>query len=376
MTKYSASKDPTPDPSMLGTDSTNWMTAGFVGYGRLDSDLWLLGMEEHCLNDADAATRLAVLPSFPQTLGVSDAHRRYGFHSLPACVAVWEVASDLAHACGLGADHVGEADGNVLLAELLPLPRPTNHDDDWPAAYDRLFAGYRQYATALLNRRASRYASLIVDNSPRVVVCHGARYHDVFESAIVACGGAPRRTVTVGNKQARLLQLGLSTIVLVHNFGRTASWSESARTTLSKLVAMLWRGESIDEFTSSSAVSIEMVLAGMFHHRMGNVLPPRVASSLPGFALDASKTTVRAVVRSAEFRRWATSAHDALNGQTPIDVCITRDRSDLLNDARRCVRLRKRYGGRTEVEIRSAVEAAHFQVRTWAESPTPTRSGG
>jgi hypothetical protein len=150
---------------------SDWVMTGFVDYGRLEADLWLLGMEEHCLDDADATKRLQLLPSFPLTIGVGEAHRRYGFHELPRGVAVWDVASELARACDLNASSIGELDGDV--AELLPFPRPTN--DAWLPAHASLFADYDCYTGALLAAQAARYAKLIVGHAPRVVVVHGAR---------------------------------------------------------------------------------------------------------------------------------------------------------------------------------------------------------
>jgi hypothetical protein len=124
-----------------------WMKTGFVGYGRF-ADLWLYGMEEHCRSDEDAARRLALLPSFPLTMGLTEAHHLYGFNALPPDVAVWNDARDLATACGLRATNVGETDGDVLLAELLPLPRRTNDARQWPSIYTPLFPDYARYKDA------------------------------------------------------------------------------------------------------------------------------------------------------------------------------------------------------------------------------------
>lgn len=338
---------------------------GFVGYGRLEADLWLLGMEEHCLDDADATKRLQLLPSFPLTIGVDEAHRRYGFDELPRGVAVWDVASELARACDLNASSIGELDGDVLLAELLPFPRPTN--DAWLPAHAALFADYDCYTRALLAARAARYAKLIVGHAPRVVVVHGARYHSDVEAAVLALGGARvARLFALGNKPARVLEIGRSRIVLVHNFGRSAAWSTDAKATLSAFIAALWREETLDRFeTTSTTVSIETLLVGMFHHRMGNVLPREVAAALPGFALDASKASLVMVVQREDFRRWATTRWSALGGRTTIEACVTRDRADLLNEAKLYTRLHKRYGGTSADEIRAAVKTAHARIETW-----------
>lgn len=353
---------------MAPTKMTDWMKTGFIGYGRLDAELWVLGMEEHCLDDADAARRLKLLPSFPLTLGVRDAHRRYEFDELPRGVAVWDIASELARACGLNTQRIGELDGDVLLAELLPLPRPTN--DTWPPAYRMLFADYHSYARALLSTRAARYASLIVEHAPRVVIVHGARYHGDLETAVMALGGArDARLFTLGNKPARVLEIGQTRIVLVHNFGRSAGWSADARVTLSTFITSLWRNEALTQFeTSSSGVAIETLLVGMFHHRMGNVLPPEVANALPGFTLDASKASLIGVVRREDFCYWATRRWRPLGGRTAIEACIARDLEDLRDDAKRYTRLHKRYGGHSADEIRAAVANAHARILAWQHS--------
>lgn len=344
--------------------------AGFIGYGRVDAGLWLLGMEEHCLDDADAARRLSLLPSFPLTIGVDAAHRCYGFDALPRGVAVWDVARELAVACGLNAANIGELDGDVLLAELLPLPRHTNDDHKWPPAYLPLFADYPCYARALLTSRAARYARLIIEHVPRVVVVHGARYHRDVEAAVLALGGTRvPRWFALANKTARILELGRSRIALVHNFGRSAGWSAGARATLSTFIAALWHDYPLEQFaTTSPDVLIESLLVGMFHHRMGNVLPQEVATALPGFRLDASKTSLIGIVRREDFRCWATRKWSALGGRTAIEACIARDLSDLLDDAKRQTRLHKRYGGNSEDAIRVAVANAHARITAWVEN--------
>lgn len=234
-----------------------WMLEGFIGYGPLASPLWLLGMEERCRDDADAATRLAILPTFPLTLGLTTAHRLYGLTDLPNGVAVWEAARELAAACGLKSANVGEQTGDVLLAELLPLPRPMNDDEHWPEAYRSIFADCSRYEAALLARRAARHAELISQHGPRIVVVHGARYHDEVEKALLAVGAE------------------------------------------------------------------------------------RV------------------------FRRWATQPWRELDGKTPVDRCIARDLTDLLETDKVYTRLHKRYGGKTPDEILAAVPSAHERIREW-----------
>ncbi len=216
------------------------MTEGFVGYGRLDAPLWLLGMEEHCLGEADAARRLAVLPSFLLTIGVTEAHRRYGFDSLPRGVAVWDIARSLAIACEFRSVDVGEPSGDVLLAELLPLPRPSNNDRIWPAAYMQLFPGYREYSEVLLPARASRLARLVEKHRPKIVVVHGARYHVEVANALLTIGASVFRDTMLGPKKpAHILRLGPTRVVSVHNFGRAAGWSLAAKNRLVRLVSAL-----------------------------------------------------------------------------------------------------------------------------------------
>jgi hypothetical protein len=262
----------------------DWIMKGFVGYGRM-AYLWLYGMEEHCLDDGDAARRLARLPSFPLTIGVTEAHQRYGFEALPRGVTVWDVARDLAAACGLNATNVGEADGDVLLAELLPLPRRANDRHQWPSIYKSLFPDYPGYEDAVLRPRVDRLARLIVENAPRIVVVHGDRYRKVVDEAIVAAGGIrDSRLFAFSNKPARVVELGSSRIVFVHNFGRSAAWSAEARSMLSSFIGAIWRGDALDRFEMTAAsepfAAIESILVGMFYHRAGNVLPRELVAEL------------------------------------------------------------------------------------------------
>jgi hypothetical protein len=345
---------------------SDWMTAGFLGYGHLCALLWLLGMEEHCQDEVDAENRLALLPTFPLTMSLSEAHRRYGYRSLPRGVLVWRVARQLAMTCGLNPENIGEVDGDFFLPELLPLPRPTN--ESWPRTYEAIFPSYPSYEKALLAPRVARYLKLIVEYAPRVVVVHGARYHDKFAAALVGHGGVrmSQDVALAKNKPAHIVDIGNSKVVLIPNLGRSTRWSTDALAMLARLVGVLWRGEPLDEFKATSPQKpIELLLAGMFHHRMGNVLPREVANTLRGFTLNASKSSVLEIVARNDFRGWATQSWRALGGRTPVEACIARDLSDLHDGRNMHTRLRKRYGGNSTDAIHTAVMAAHTSIRAW-----------
>jgi hypothetical protein len=164
-----------------------------------------------------------------------------------------------------------------------------------------------------------------------------------------------------------MFELGRSRIVFVHNFGRTARWSTDARAFLSRFVGALWHGRELDDFeVNATDPPIETLLAGMFHHRMGNVIPRQVAARQSGFTLDASKASLIPVVAREDFRRWATQHWPELGGESLIDRCIARDLDDLLDDDKIRTRLRKRYGGDTNGEIRAAAKGVHASIREWA----------
>lgn len=347
-----------------------WMLKGFIGYGRLSALLWLLGMEEFCRDDDDAAARLKLLPHLPLAAGVTETHLLYGYSGLPTGVTVWEMARQICRACGLRTD-VGELGGDVLLCELLPLPRPSNDSDCWPLAYGQLFADYRMYERAILRPRAQRIVHLISEQRPHVVLVHGRRYHAHVEDALMQAGATVvHPSVLLGNKQARVVRHGATEVVFVDNLGRAAAWSTQSRASLIALVASLWRGEppTLQDPRSYSR-PVDSLLAGMFFHRASNVLPISIVSLLRGYRHHAARAEVAALTETCEFRDWATRHVSMLGGRTPIDACVARDLADLRDPASRYTRLHKRYGGgRTLPELAAAVELAHAEISRWASA--------
>ncbi len=230
---------PSPEPGALPDRALLLRIAnGFFGYGRLDAPLWLVGYEEPCEDERDAARRLPALATFEGAEDVLDAHRRMG-HPDPSSRGTWPEMQRIAEAAGLGRGQVGGRTGNVFLAELLPFPHATA--GSW---YRELYGalGYRsraEYVSAVLPRRVERLRAEVLRHRPAVVLVHHRLQDRTLAGRLM--GGAPEAR-DLGRKTLLLRQDAATRWLACPSLGPAAFWSAPERAGLREAVRQALAG--------------------------------------------------------------------------------------------------------------------------------------
>ena len=208
----------------------------FIGYGRLDAPIWFLGMEEGTGgNETAIEGNLRVrLRWTERVMDMADAHDQHNLNGpyfdpdrrlkVPA---VWLFMARIARALGQGQatdwysdreaartyvrERLGRRDGETLLAELLPLPRPHAF---WSEVYQDVFPTAREYGQAVLPGRIDLLAGLVRTYAPRTLICYGKRNYGHYRHI----AGAADWTRLPGTR-IEVAQHGRTTIALTPFFG-------------------------------------------------------------------------------------------------------------------------------------------------------------
>lgn len=152
------------------------------GYGHPQARFWAIGLEEHCGGDADIHTRLETRqePRFQQAfIDRVDFHTAIEIQPQIEDVSVWRLAVALYQALYGQVTDPGRADpatSDLVLAEILPLPRPSHNV--WPAPYLNFFANDVTYRAATLPAMSRRVVDFVQVHKPQVVVLHGKVSHN------------------------------------------------------------------------------------------------------------------------------------------------------------------------------------------------------
>lgn len=155
----------------------------FIGYGRLNADVWFLGMEEAGGGEANIRARL----KFRQVEDCAEAHRilrMTKFHTGKRIIqSTWRGMCyimlrlegkpiDRESIRNYQADYLGRFHGNTLLCELLPIPKP--RVNAW--GYETLipqFKSAEEYYRVIKPRRVRYLRELIQKHRPKIVVGYG-----------------------------------------------------------------------------------------------------------------------------------------------------------------------------------------------------------
>jgi len=164
----------------------------FIGYGTLDADVWFVGMEEAGGGEENIRTRLKFRPvednaEAHKMLGVTHLH--WGRKKIQRtwrgmCYIMLQLEGrepTRENIRTYQAEKLGRFDGNTLLTELMPIPKPkVKHWD-----YDELipqFACREEYYRIVKPRRINYLGALVTEHRPKVVVCYGkAFWSDYWE---------------------------------------------------------------------------------------------------------------------------------------------------------------------------------------------------
>lgn len=158
----------------------------FVGYGKLDAEVWFLGMEEAGGGESNIRARL----KFRTVEDCAEAHHILGItkHHIGKkiiqrtwrgmCYIMLRLEGkevDTESIRNYQADYLGRFKGNSLLTELLPIPKP--RISDW--GYENLFPQYSsrdEYYLTVKPRRVNYLQKLIDDHHPKTVIGYGKKY--------------------------------------------------------------------------------------------------------------------------------------------------------------------------------------------------------
>jgi hypothetical protein len=203
-------------PMSLGAELTQEerdRLLSFIGYGRLDTPVWFLGMEEGTggCSLEELAHNLHARAGFRSVMDLREACLLMRFNDEPMDVAclpkspssVWLWAANLIEAVlerspllrpAAKLDYVrnclGREFADTLLAELFPLPAASTNN--WP--YTGWFSTRDDYRREVVTQRVALLHSLLDRHQPRFVFAYGAghrgtyheRYKQLFNETIWA----------------------------------------------------------------------------------------------------------------------------------------------------------------------------------------------
>ncbi len=163
----------------------------FVGYGRLDADIWFLGMEESAANlktirDRQKFQQVEDSLEAQNILGLSPNQFEYenlqnawsGMSEIMLRLEEKPVTPENLHK--YRQESLGRSDGSTLLCEFLPLPMPAG--TDW--AYESLLPDYpsrEAYIEWLKPLRFELFRELVNQNLPKVIICFGRQAWPVYQ---------------------------------------------------------------------------------------------------------------------------------------------------------------------------------------------------
>lgn len=165
------------------TDNELEHLLNFVGYGNLNAKVWFIGMEEAGGGEDNIRSRL----KFSKVEDCANAHKILGItkhHTGRKIIqSTWrgmcyimlrleDNPVDRESIRNYQADYLGRFQGNSLLCELMPIPKPNLNS--W--GYETLIPQYKsadEYYHVVRHRRTDYLRKLIQEFSPRSVVCYG-----------------------------------------------------------------------------------------------------------------------------------------------------------------------------------------------------------
>lgn len=158
----------------------------FIGFGRLDAEVWFLGMEEGGGGEKNIRARLKFkkvedLEEAHKILGITKYHLGKRFIQSTwrgmCCILLLVDGKEpnTENIRNYQADYLGRYQGNTFLCELMPIPKPKMSDWD----YDRLlpqFKSSQDYYEKIKPRRIKYLRDLIKVHKPKIVICYGKKY--------------------------------------------------------------------------------------------------------------------------------------------------------------------------------------------------------
>ena len=155
----------------------------FVGYGNLDAEVWFLGMEEAGGGESNIRSRLKFrtiedCAEAHQILGITKHHTgnkiiQKTWRGMCYIMLTLEgKETDRENIRNYQADYLGRFQGNSLLLELMPIPKPSintwNYEDLFPQ-----FKSRNDYYQTVRPRRINYLQKLFLEHRPKIVIAYG-----------------------------------------------------------------------------------------------------------------------------------------------------------------------------------------------------------
>ena len=158
----------------------------FVGYGRLDADIWFLVMEETGGSEENLRARL----KFEQVEDLAKAHQLHGItkdqNNWRGTCEIMLRLDDKTPDDGMiqeyQSERLGQPHGATLLCALMPIPKLGSAD--W--GYTTLFPQYETRQAcyeALKPDRLDLFRQLVEEYHPKIVIGCGKEYWDDYQKA-------------------------------------------------------------------------------------------------------------------------------------------------------------------------------------------------
>jgi hypothetical protein len=176
----------------------------FIGYGRLDADIWFLGQQETTAGETDISRRLLIqqvadAQEAQEILGISPS--QFGEENLQGawrgmCEIMLRLAGQDPSSDNLQkyfSESLGRSHGSTLVCDLFPLPLPVNSPWNY-AALSPQFVNPSAYYEAVKPLRLELFRQLIADNLPKIIIAYGRtawpQYQELFNDFNLSQNGS------------------------------------------------------------------------------------------------------------------------------------------------------------------------------------------
>ncbi|MDF7800022.1 hypothetical protein P4C99_11155 [Pontiellaceae bacterium B1224] len=196
----------------------------FVGYGRLDSDIWFLGMEEGVKKGATVSENIQNIRArlkFRQVEDCRDAHEILDItmhHSGKKKIqSTWrgmcyimlrleDRAADRESIRNYQANSLGRAQGNTLLVELMPIPKSKIASWDYENFIPQ-FTSATDYYRTTKPRRIQYLRQLLSQHHPKVIIGYGKEFWNDYKALFPALNFSKERCFEVAYNEKMLVVL-------------------------------------------------------------------------------------------------------------------------------------------------------------------------
>lgn len=199
------------------TDAELSQLLNFVGYGRLNAPVWFLGMEEAGGGEDNLRKRLSFLAVDDcalahQKLGITKHHwdkRTIQPTWRGMCCIMLELENRQAtreNIRSYQADKLGRFQGNTLLTELMPIPKPSAHK--WE--YQDLIPQYKDladYHAIVKPLRTKLLRGLVNEYKPVVLISYGKSYWSDYKDLFQSSSFSPNDSFEVGQSNETMVIL-------------------------------------------------------------------------------------------------------------------------------------------------------------------------